>query len=170
VADYEQGWAFMIPHEDYTLGGEVQIDSDGGKERFGLDSVSNPELVEQGFYDMPVEEALPLAKQVYRAKYWNGVAGDSILNQDVANKVFDMGVNTGIYHATRTLQKVVFPSDVTEWDGKMGPRTLAGMNAMNPDAVLSKLRDLWLAYIQRLIVLHPEWVKYENGWNARAEA
>ena len=52
-------------------------------------------------------------------------------NQNVANKLFDMGVNMGVRQAAVYAQRAVNPShgrQLTE-DGNIGPKTLAAINA-----------------------------------------
>jgi lysozyme family protein len=82
-----------------------------------------------------------LVKIFYRAQFWNVMRGDEIDFQEIANQIYDDGVNTGIISAIRKAQKVAFglPDDpeasayivrqlgITY--GKMDDKTLKRLNA-----------------------------------------
>jgi lysozyme family protein len=84
--------------------------------------VSKPEVK-----SLKVEEAAA----IYRAKYWDVVWCDSLPSGlDLA--VFDCAVNQGVGRAARFLQQAVG----TTVDGKIGPKTMAAVNAAEPGPLL----------------------------------
>jgi len=52
-----------------------------------------------------IEELQEEVSKVYKIRYWNVFWGDKINNQDIANEMFDTGVNMGNNRAVRYLQK-----------------------------------------------------------------
>ncbi len=74
------------------------------------------------------------AAEIYRARYWNAIAGDDLpAGLDLAT--FDYAVNSGPSRAVQTIQGLV-AADV---DGRIGPKSLAAIRATDADALI---RDL----------------------------
>ena len=70
-------------------------------------------------------------REIYRAKYWLPIVGEGILDQEIAEEVFEAGVNVGVAQAVKWLQRalnalnrnlVLWP-DLIE-DGLIGGNTL----------------------------------------------
>lgn len=95
---------------------------------------------------------------VYRRFYWDAVLGAQ-LPDGVDYAVFDFGVNSGPSRAVRYLQAVVGATQ----DGRIGPATLAAVNARSPAAVVNGLQDARLAFLQRL----GTWPVFGKGWGSR---
>jgi lysozyme family protein len=71
------------------------------------------------------------AAEIYRRYYWMAASCDQLADGlDLA--VFDCAVNQGVGRATRFLQQA---AQVTA-DGKIGPKTLAAVEAAKPDTLL----------------------------------
>jgi len=66
----------------------------------------------------------------YREAFWNVIKGDDIINQEVANDLFDKAVNMGVHQAVVLCQRSL---DVPE-TGKMDSSTLNVLNTNNPYA------------------------------------
>ncbi len=103
---------------------------------------------------------------VYRRFYWDAVAGAQ-LPDGIDYATFDFAVNSGPGRAARYLQSVVGAAQ----DGRIGPATLAAINARPPAAVIGALQDARLAFLQRL----GTWSTFGKGWasrvaNVRAQA
>lgn len=95
---------------------------------------------------------------VYRRQYWDKVHGAE-LTDGVDFAVFDYAVNSGPVRAVKDLQKVVGVSQ----DGKVGPKTIAGIKAMGARNVINKLCDVRLAFLKRL----KTWPTFGKGWSRR---
>jgi len=54
-----------------------------------------------------IPELDTLVKEFYRVNFWNKVQGDSIVDQDFANDLFDMAVNAGTGAAIKLAQRTV---------------------------------------------------------------
>ena len=44
-----------------------------------------------------------LVEEFYKSNFWNPINGDNIPNQDLANQVYDMAVNSGVHQALKLL-------------------------------------------------------------------
>ena len=106
------------------------------------------------------------AKDIYELDFWNKMSLDQINDQDVANKIFDLGVNMGIVPASRILQAAAGVSQ----DGEIGPRTIAAANAMDPVALLGSIKA-WAANRYRdIAAANPLLTGNLQGWLARLQA
>jgi len=86
------------------------------------------------------EPVLGLISEFYRVNFWHLNRLEDIKDQQVANSVYDFGVNSGKGRAAKFLQEAVG----TDQDGKVGQKTIDAVNAMNPKQLLTiynKLRE-----------------------------
>jgi len=98
------------------------------------------------------------AGRIYRARYWDVVAGDS-LPSGVDYAVFDYAVNSGPARAAKALQHVVGVAS----DGIIGPETLRAITAQEAAETISKLVRYRMKFLQRLRT----WKTFGRGWNSR---
>src|SRR5215831_17593978 len=134
MADFKAAFAFVLQHEDSTRSGRVTVDL-GGRTRFGIAEKFHPDLPEE-FFSGPAEDALAEAEKIEEREYWDAMRLAEIENQNVANKLFDMGVNLGTrqasFYAQRAMNALVAVDARVAEDGVIGPRTLAAINAADP--------------------------------------
>ena len=64
-------------------------------------------------------ELANLEMQLYKNNYWNPIWGDKIHNQDVANDLYDYGVNTGVVNAIKMNQRVFDLPQTGRMDGQL---------------------------------------------------
>lgn len=95
---------------------------------------------------------------VYRRQYWDKVQG-AALPDGVDFAAFDFAVNSGPARAAKFLQKVVG----VDQDGKIGPKTLAGIQRVGGRKVINQLCDDRLAFLKRL----KTWPDFGKGWSNR---
>jgi lysozyme family protein len=165
MADYNVAFSFMMDDEDWKRSGVVTDEPNGGKARFGINSLAHPE-VPPAFYQADPESALEYAKSFYFTDYWTQISGTLILDQDVANKYLDLAVNLGVTQITKIVQRAAGVTD----DGVLGPQTLRAINTSVADVLLSDIRAGAAKFYQELCDSDPE--KYQNdikGWLARAK-
>jgi lysozyme family protein len=98
------------------------------------------------------------AGSIYRAFYWDKVAGDS-LPDGVDLALFDHAVHSGPQRAMRTLQEAL---GVTA-DGVFGPRTAAVLEAQNAQELVRAVVARRMAMLERL----PTWKTFGKGWTKR---
>jgi Glycosyl hydrolase 108/Predicted Peptidoglycan domain len=169
--------AYFLPAFENTMGyedskpsGRVTAEPEGAKARFGVNSKAHPEMP-PSFWTDPPETAIEQAKAVYHSGYWNPLLLDGLLNQDLANKMFDMAINMGVREGAILAQRaaVALGANITV-DGVIGPATLQALNCLAPADVHAKLRMLSVAYYQHIEQIHPADAKWDGAWMARAEA
>jgi lysozyme family protein len=105
---------------------------------------------------MSIEEA----KAIYRAWYYDTVAGDS-LPAGVDLMVFDFGVTAGETVAAKELQRALLVKD----DGQIGPITIAAVKSMAPGVLISNLRLVQTSFYRQC----SGFPLFGNGWLARVE-
>lgn len=120
MADFKTAFLFTLQHEDSTYTGKVTVDA-GGRTRFGIAEKFHPDLPEE-FFTGPTEDALAEAEKIEESEYWGRMRLAEIENQNVANKLFDMGVNMGVRQAGVYAQRA---ARVVE-DGVIGPKNTGG--------------------------------------------
>jgi lysozyme family protein len=119
-----------------------------------------------------------MIRQFYKETYWNLFWGDQIPNQEVANELFDTGVNMGVGRAVKYLQKALNVlnrnqndyADVVE-DGSFGMNTLGALNqylAIDDESFLLKIMNILqgMHYIDYM-TKSPTQEKFARGWLKR---
>jgi len=172
MADFKPAFEFVLQHEDSTRSGKVTVDA-GGRTRFGIAEKFHPGLPEE-FFTGPAEDALAEAEKIEEREYWDAMRLAEVENQNVANKLFDMGVNMGVRQASVYAQRAInalatVDARVAE-DGVIGPKTLAAINAADPIAYYQLLRQFSAAYYRHLAAVNPAQAVNLKGWLKRAEA
>jgi len=126
------------------------------------------------------QELLANVKSFYKANYWDVNLLDSFTEQDVAEELFDTGVNLGVVRAATFLQQSLnylnrngsLYEDIVE-DGKIGKKTMKVMGIYlehdKPTYLLKVLNVLqgmhYLSYMKK----SPTQEKYTRGWFSRVE-
>lgn len=172
MADVDIAFNFTMHNEDPTGLGKVTIDNNGGKVRFGVNSVAHPEALHDGFYVMPLPEALDYAKTVYVKDYWVPVHGYLIDNQPIANKVTDLSFDMNPMPMVRVTQRAVnfvMGRLVLEVDGEMGPKTLALVNGIDAIKLLPAIKSYAKQRYEDIVRAHPEDQPYLMGWLRRVD-
>lgn len=107
-----------------------------------------------------------MVEEFYRSVFWSNWM-DAMPNQDLANWLFDKGVNMGIPQAVKLLQRAIGAVD----DGKYGPKTDAALKqALIQDAtgVLERCREHARSFYRQLAEKDPSQAQFLNGWLKRA--
>lgn len=147
MADFERAVAFILSHE----GVETDDPQDPGlRTKFGLSQRAWPHL---DLDTLTREQAIG----IYRLQYWDRFRGDA-LPEALGLAMLDYAVLQGLPTATRALQGIlgVHP------DGKIGPRTLAAIDARPPGPLVREL----LAVRKRQLVANGS-RRYLAGWLSR---
>lgn len=109
----------------------------------------------------------------YHTEFWSNVGFAGIENTLVQMKLFDMAVNCGPAEAVRHAQQAVNylvrrPMEVCE-DGRLGPKTLAAINAQNPHDLLLALRGYHFLHYHNLVASsRTRFETFARGWLRRA--
>lgn len=98
-------------------------------------------------------------KAFFRSNYWV-VNYERILDQALANYVFDKAVVCGPVQAHKIVQRALKIKD----DGLCGSQTIAALNANDPILTREKIDAFFDAFFSRLADANPEMEQYEQGW------
>lgn len=79
-----------------------------------------------------------LVRAFYKANFWDVNKLDKINDQQVANNVYDCGVNMGTVVAAKYLQRAAGVID----DGIIGSKTIAAVNEDSPEIIFGSLNKM----------------------------
>lgn len=158
-------------------GGYINDPDDSGGETYkGISRIYNPDWIGwdivdsyrkvDGFpKDLDYNETLQsLIKNLYKAKYWDTIKGDLILNQLCAESIFDFGVNAGVNTSVRLAQSILG----TSVDGIFGPKTLDCINSCNYKYFICEFALLRIESYSKIIDNKSSNSKFFYGWVKRA--
>jgi len=129
MANFESAFEIMLVNEGGYVLHEVAGDT-GGMTYAGIARNKNPHWKGWAYIDNK-ELGGPLTKLVrdfYKIEFWDRIRGDEIQEQDIANSIFNFGVNSGVGIAIKLAQLVVGATP----DGSLGPKTVGLLNQQNP--------------------------------------
>lgn len=179
MSDFKEAFDFTMQHEDAQLSGVVTTDT-GGRTRFGIAQKFHTDLDDR-FFDGPAEDALATAEQIYEHDYWGPMRLAEVENQNIANKLFDMGVNMGIHQAVHLAQRALNalisagaqPPPAAEAlleDGIIGDHTVAAINAADPIQLHGMIAEMCKAFYIHIVTNNPAQAVNLHGWLKRAES
>lgn len=99
------------------------------------------------------------AKQIYKLRFWDVMKGDQIINQNIANIIFDAFVNSGKW-GLKLAQKEVGSTP----DGEFGPKTLQALNAAAPKMLFGAIKEARITYYNNLVERKPHMNIFHKGW------
>ena len=172
MANFKTAFLFTLQHEDSTRSGKVTVDA-GGRTHFGIAEKFHPDLPDE-FFTGPAEDALAEAEKIEEREYWDAMRLADVENQNVANKLFDMGVNMGVrqaaVYAQRAANSLLFGDVRLVEDGEIGAKTLAAINGADSIAYYQALCELSAAHYRHVAAVNPAQAVNLAGWIKRAEA
>jgi len=117
-------------------------------------------------------ELMSRTMQFYKVNFWDKLKCDVVIDQDVANELFDTSVNMGVSTAGKFLQEALnllnrnqqsYPDVVI--DGAIGDLTLLTLNKhKNPKAVHRTLNGLQFVRYRDICKNDPTQEKFFYGW------
>jgi len=105
-----------------------------------------------------------LVGEFYIINFWNKLKGDEIINQEVADSVFDFGVNAGVATSAALAQMVVGANA----DGVIGPDSIEAINKFDPNYFLASFTVAKIARYINIVKKRPTSRKFFYGWVIRA--
>lgn len=159
MANFLQAYKYMIHNEGgYKL---HTVDGDrGGMTYAGIARNFHPNWAGWFAIDRGAIPDTELVRQFYLSRFWMPIQGDNIANQQVARNVFDFAVNAGVATAVRLVQNVVG----TNPDGRMGPLTLAALNAMDAEKFVLTYALAKIARYRDIVTRNMSQQKFLLGW------
>ena len=125
MAQFEQAFELMIKDEGGYVLHNVEGDT-GGMTYAGIARNKNPQW--QGWALVDKKEfggsLTGMVREFYRTEFWDKMRGNEIENQEVANTVFNFGVNAGMGMAVKLAQLIVGATP----DGGIGAKTIEKLN------------------------------------------
>jgi lysozyme family protein len=177
MADFHIAYPIVHANE----GGYVNVASDKGGETYaGISRVWHPTwpgwvLIEAWkaihgtpkryqFIEMPglVDDVVSF----YKGR-WDDIMGDRLRSQAVANQLYDFATGTG--KAVKIAQEVLVNMGFTLTpDNAFGPKTLAAVNAADPQQFFTRLKAARIAYYHYLVQQDAGQQVNLDGWLIRA--
>jgi lysozyme family protein len=115
----------------------------------------------------------PLVQQFYRDNFWN-TWFDQITSDEIGKRVFDFAVNGGPGTALKCLQEAVNSLSTNgpsvKEDGLWGAKTVAAVNAADPELLLAGFKAKRLAYYHGVAATKPGAAQSLGNWTNRANA
>lgn len=104
-----------------------------------------------------------LVDKFYECEEWDVLMGDQITNQSIANFMGDWGVNAGISVPVKHAQEILGVTD----DGKMGPATLAALNAADGPTFFAAAQAARKQFYLDVVAAHPVDKQFLGNWLER---
>ena len=154
MADFSKAYAFLVTKEGSLSDHPADY---GGQTYFGIARRFWPnwdgwQYVDANQWNL----AQALVPSFYKEEYWDTIKGDLINSQLIANRLFEQAVNSNAMMVTKNLQEIcnalaIHDNAVIAEDGKMGPGTMARLNAMSSKqyeiAIEFALRAKYLTFL-----------------------
>lgn len=140
-----------------------------------LREVDAVRLKRYSIFEAPTEQTIrelteDQTKLIYRGEFWEMAPFEKIMNQMLANYIFDMAVLHGITQAIKLTQRAIWAAqkkkDFIKDDGILGAFTLQAINQcsfMMLPAMIAQ-RDM---FCRHLVIVNPTQKGSLNGWLER---
>lgn len=173
MADFTQAFQLMIAHEG---GYGNDPDDPGGETYKGVarkifskwDGWTKVDILKrQTGFPANLDKDPELQQNIsdfYRVNFWDKINGDQIANQEIANSIFDFGVNAGVGTSASLAQMVVGAKS----DGVIGPNSISAINNFDPEHFLASFTVAKIARYVNIVKKRPTSRKYFYGWVIRA--
>jgi len=143
----------------FTLDAEGGYDNDpddpGGETKYGIDKRSHPDV---NIKELTIDEA----KDIYFTEYWTKFKCEQF-SKPVGEVYFDCCVNTGSKQSNKFVQRAVG----TEADGIIGPKTLAAVQAKDPNILANAIIGQRQKFYEDLAYNKASLKKFLKGWTNR---
>lgn len=161
--NFQAAIKYTIPNE----GGFVNNPKDhGGATNWGITTAvlaefrSCPVTVDD-VKNLPYDEAV----EIYRKKFWEFLELDQVNDVSICTAIFDISVNRGIFTGIQLAQNAIKVST----DGKIGPKTIAGLNSIPPTTFIVRFATIVQHAYVELALEKPELrLGFLPGWSSRA--
>lgn len=140
--------------------GWAQIDTI--KKNFGTDA----KTINTHAGSNPVLQAQ--VQEFYKANFWYPNNLQLLSDQQLANNVYDFGVNAGIGASGKRLQMAANTLGCNlAIDGQVGNKTIADVNKLDANAVYNAFNTERKKYYDNIIAKNPSQKQFRNSWYSR---
>jgi len=164
VSDFQPAYEAMIRAEGGYVLHNVHGDR-GGLTYAGIARNMNPKWPGWALIDAGQDVPAQMVRDFYKANYWDNIGGDQLQHQVTAQTIFDFHVNAG--RPARVLAQLVV--GVTP-DGAFGARTLAALDAYDPDKFVLAYALAKIARYRDIVTRDRTQQKFLLGWINRTLA
>ena len=163
MADFLPAFEAMIRDEGgYTL---HNIPGDrGGQTYAGIARNFNPDWEGWEFVDRRETPPTPIVRNWYHANYWIPIAGDHLIHQTVASSIFNFAVNSSAPGRPTVAVKLAQLVAGATPDGSLGPRSVAALNAMDPEKFVMAYALAKIARYRDIVTRDRTQLKFMLGW------
>lgn len=177
MSDFNQAIPVILLHE----GGWVANPADpGGETNFGISTLiikrENISAADLGVdpatmfhfgYLKPMK--VEAATAIYKKLFWDRYGYEKLAALKPATKIFDCGVNCGPSRGHLMAQRAANKLGQTlTVDGNLGPKSIAGINACDPQRFVIAMAGEMAAYYTNLVHEKPELAVFLKNWLHRA--
>lgn len=166
----------FIPALSYTLNWEdpkrdyAVVPDVGGFAIAGVNSNSWPEAYRE-ITETSQSQRYAKISYFYYENFWVPLKIKGLDSQDLANRVFDEGVNASSLISSKLLQRAISSLGKNlEVDGVIGPATLEAANSLDQEKLLVAFKEIRLHYYEDIVANHPQFSNYLGEWRKRALA
>lgn len=159
IAAYEKTIVNEGGYKLHTVAGDT-----GGQTYAGISRKANPGWIGWRKIDNGTEPSAGDVRSLYRDKYWMPLRLDEITSQDVAESIFDFGVNAGATVAAKLAQVTIGATP----DGKIGPLTISALNSYTPHTFVLVYTIAKIARYRDIVMKNKTQNKFLLGWINRA--
>lgn len=162
MSDFLSAFERMIVNEGgYKL--HTVANDKGGATYAGIARNRWPQWPGWPYLDAGDTPPAEMVRGFYRSNFWAPLRLEEVESQDVARTLFDFGVNAGTGTAAKLAQIVVGATP----DGKIGPKTLAAINAFDPGLFMARYALAKLARYEQIVTRDSSQRGFLLGWVRR---
>ena len=136
-------------------GGYVNDPKDPGETKYGISKRAHPDV---DIKNLSREKACA----IYKKHYWDTVSAES---QTKAEKIFDIGVNTGVRRTSKFAQAA---SKDKSWMVLSRKQSIQAINKTSDELFMLRLTVLQVAHYTNICKKRPDSRKFLVGWLKRA--
>lgn len=136
----------------------------GGLTYAGIARNRHPSWAGWAYIDRNDTPPAQLVREFYKDAFWNPINLDEVVDAKVAGTIFDFGVNAGASTAAKLAQIVVKATP----DGKVGPKTIEALNAIDPALFLAHYTIAKIARYRDIVRRDKTQGVFLLGWINRA--
>lgn len=163
MADFLPAFEAMIKDEGgYTL--HTILGDRGGQTYAGIARNFNPTWEGWEFVDRRETPPTPMVRNWYHANYWIPIAGDHLTHQAVASSIFNFAVNSSAPGRPTVAVKLAQLVAGATPDGSLGPRSVAALNAMDPEKFVMAYAMAKIARYRDIVTRDRTQIKFLLGW------
>lgn len=161
MSDFQPAYEAMIRAEGGYVLHNVPGDR-GGLTYAGIARNMNPKWPGWALIDAGQDVPAQMVRDFYKANYWDNIGGDQLKHQRTAQTIFDFHVNAG--RPARVLAQLVVGATP---DGAFGPRTLAALDAYDPEKFVLAYALAKIARYRDIVQRDRTQMKFLVGWLSR---